>query len=243
MELVAGTSGFSYPEWRGVFYPERLPESAMLRAYAERLPTVEVNNTFYRMPQRSMFQGWAPMVPLGFKFALKVPRRIACVANPEKAKEPMAEFLETARVLGDKLGPLLFQPSLTRKLDEALLAGFLELCPTDAEVAFEFRHPSWFTERVFSRLRERGAALCATDLDTDEGESSPFIRTAPFTYVRLRRSSYDERTLRATLRRIDELGVERAFVYFKHEVQGPSYAEALLRKRQSKRARVRGSPR
>lgn len=239
MRLVVGTSGFSYPEWRGTFYPERLPESAMLGAYAERLPSVEVNATFYRMPERSMFAGWAAKVPASFTFALKAPRRITHLSKLAGVEQPLAEFVATAGVLGQRLGPILFQLPPTLKLEEARLSEFLKLCPRDRELAFEFRHPSWFTEAVYARLREHGAALCAAEVDPEEGEGAPFVRTAPFTYVRLRRSRYDAAGLSAALRRVTRLGVERAYIYFKHEVEGPGYAESLLAKHEKKRPRVR----
>lgn len=184
MRIVVGTSGFSYPEWRGTFYPEKLPESAMLRAYGERLPTVEVNNTFYRMPQRSVFEGWAQKVPDGFTFAIKAPRRITHLGKLRNVEEAMNQFVDIARALGPKLGPFLFQLPPTFKKDEAVLRDFLALCPDDVAVALEFRHASWFADPVYALLAERSVALCAAE--------------------------------------------ERAYVYFKHEVLGPSYAQNLL---------------
>ena len=228
MRTVVGTSGFSYPEWRGSFYPESLPEKAMLGAYAERLPTVEINNTFYRMPKPSLFEGWLQKVPDGFTFAVKAPRRITHLGKLENVAEPTGLFFDTVRTLGAKLGPLLFQLPPTFKRDEAVLAEFLTLCPADVSIAFEFRHDSWFTDSVYGLLSERSAALVAAEVDADEGSGAPFVRTAPFTYVRLRRNTYDEAGLDAAFARIQALGVERAFVYMKHEVLGPAYAESLL---------------
>ncbi|HEY8943641.1 MAG TPA: DUF72 domain-containing protein [Polyangiaceae bacterium] len=230
MRLVVGTSGFSYTEWRGSFYPEKLPESAMLRAYAERLPSVEINNTFYRMPQAAVLEGWASKVPASFSFALKAPRRITHIGKLKNVADVVDSFFQTARVLGERLGPVLFQLPPTFRKDEAILAEFLALLPPSVRVALEFRHPSWFEESVYARLAERQVALCAAEVDPDEGSSSPFVKTAPFGYVRLRRASYDEASLGEALQRIRDLGVDEAFVYLKHEVLGPSYALSLLAK-------------
>lgn len=200
----------------------------MLGAYAERLPTVEVNNTFYRLPDRSVFEGWASKVPDGFTFALKAPRRITHLSKLKGVAEPFAQLTERARVLGGKLGPLLFQLPPTLRKDEPLLADFLAARPTELQVALEFRHPTWFVDSVYALLAEAGVALCAAEVDAGEGTGAPFVRTAPFTYVRLRRETYDEAGLAAAYERIRALGVDQAYVYFKHEVLGPSYARALL---------------
>lgn len=230
MRLIVGTSGFSYPEWRGTFYPEKLPESSMLRVYAERLPSVEINNTFYRMPQRAVLDGWAQKVPDSFRFALKAPRRITHIGKLKNVNDALEYFVTTAQALGDKLGPLLFQLPPTFRKDETLLDEFLTLCPAGIRVAFEFRHASWFEDSVYARLSERGVALCATEVDPDEGIDSPFVKTAAFTYVRLRRAAYDESSLAGALDRVRALPVDEAFVYFKHEVLGPSYAQSLMSK-------------
>ncbi|MFO7178349.1 MAG: DUF72 domain-containing protein [Pseudomonadota bacterium] len=228
MRLLAGTSGFSYPEWRGSFYPPDLPPRQMLAAYSVRLPTVEINNTFYRMPSATLLDGWARQVPESFTFALKAPRRITHLAKLAGVEEPLRVFFELAARLGPRLGPLLFQLPPTFKKDLDRLTRFLELLPEGPRVAFEFRHASWFADDVYAALAARGAALVAAEVDPDEGTGAPFVRTAPFTYVRLRRADYAGPALDAALERVRALGVETAFVYFKHEVSGPAYATALL---------------
>jgi uncharacterized protein YecE (DUF72 family) len=228
MLLLAGTSGFSYPEWRGSFYEAGLPEARMLSAYAEKLPTVEINNTFYRMPKASVFEGWASRTPDGFTFAIKAPRRITHMAKLKDVAESLATLFEGARTLGGKLGPLLFQlPPFLRK-DSALLADFCAALPRDVRVALEFRHASWFCDEVYAVLSASNVALCACEVDPDEGSGAPFVRTASFSYVRLRKALYDAALLADVSSRIRELGVEQAFVYFKHEVLGPKYALELL---------------
>jgi uncharacterized protein YecE (DUF72 family) len=227
MLLLAGTSGFSYTEWRGSFYDEGLPEARMLEAYSQKLETVEINNTFYRMPQASVLAGWAQRTPGTFAFALKAPRRITHSAKLKDTEEAVATLFQLAENLGTKLGPVLFQlPPFLRK-DSALLAAFCASLPKSARVALEFRHESWFCDEVYAVLAAANVALCACEVDPDEGSGAPFIRTAPFTYVRLRRALYDSAALDAALARITGLGVEQAFVYFKHEVLGPKYALEL----------------
>jgi uncharacterized protein YecE (DUF72 family) len=228
MQLMVGTSGFSYTEWRGTFYEERLPEAKMLEAYAQKLPTVEINNTFYRTPKPSLFENWRERTPASFRFALKAPRRITHISKLKNVTEPLRYLVEVARVLGDKLGPTLFQLPPTFRKDVALISALCDEWPKDLRAALEFRHASWFSDDVYAVLEAAGIALCGTEVDADEGESSPFVRTAPFTYVRLRREDYSPQALGDSLAKIRALNVEHAFVYFKHEVKGPAYAEQLL---------------
>jgi len=214
MEMLAGTSGYSYKEWLGHFYPEKLPANAMLRYYAERFRTVEINNTFYRMPAESMLERWAQEVPEGFAFTLKAPRRITHEKRLKDAESDVAEFTRRAAVLGDKLGVLLFQlPPFLRK-DLPRLRDFLGALPSGQRVAVEFRHDSWQDDEVYETLRARAAMLCVTD--TDEGDS-PFVCTSDCTYLRLRRTRYDDSDLRVWVDRIAAQPLVHAYVYFKHE--------------------------
>lgn len=214
MQVLAGTSGFSYKEWLGKFYPEKLPGDAMLRYYAERLPTVEINNTFYRMPAEAILANWASEVPAHFTFTLKAPRRITHVQRLKEAGANVAEFLRRAATLGDKLGVLLFQLPPYLKKDLPRLQNFLDLLPPERRAAFEFRNDSWQDEEVYESLRARGAMLCVTD--TDEGDT-PFVATSEFGYLRLRRTHYGDADLRAWVEKIAVQPIERAYVYFMHE--------------------------
>ncbi len=226
MQLLAGTSGYSYKEWVGHFYPDKLPASEMLRYYAERFTTVEINNTFYRMPPESMLAHWLEQVPEHFAFTLKAPRRITHDNRLRETEANVAEFLRRAAALGDKLGVLLFQLPPYLKRDLPRLRDFLRLLPAATRVAFEFRHASWQDDEVYEELRSRGAMLCVTD--TDEGDT-PFVVTSDCGYVRLRRTHYDDNELRAWAERIAATAVGRTYVYFMHEDEalGTRFARRL----------------
>lgn len=228
MDWLVGTSGFSYPEWRGSFYPEGLPDAEMLASYAGRLPTVEINNTFYRMPAPPLLEGWSAKVAAvpRFEFALKAPRSITHIARLRDAADATAHFLRVAATLGPRLGPTLFQLPPFLKKDAGVLREFLQLLPPEIAPAFEFRHPSWFDEEITTLLADRKAALVAGD--PDEGEALPLIATATFGYLRLRAASYDLAGLTAWHQRIAAQPWQRAYVYLKHEVLGPAYAQALV---------------
>ena len=227
MRLFAGTSGFSYTEWRGGFYPERLPESQMLASYSSRLPTVELNNTFYRMPRAELVDSWSQRAPDGFTFAPKAPRRITHSQKLEGSEHETRQFLETVGRFGSKLGPLLFQLPPIMKKDLGRLMSFLQLLPAGTRAAFEFRHASWFEDDVYAALADHGVALCAAEVDPGDGSGAPLLSTARFAYVRLRKSEYDSSALGTFLAKLRDLAVDEAFVYFKHEVLGPSYALEL----------------
>jgi uncharacterized protein YecE (DUF72 family) len=226
MELLAGTSGYSYKEWLGHFYPEKLPASEMLRYYADHFPTVEINNTFYRMPAESMLAQWAEQVPDHFVFTLKAPRRITHENRLRESEANVAEFLRRASVLGSKLGVLLFQLPPFLKKDLPRLLDFLALLPTDRPAAFEFRNASWQDDEVYEALKSRAAILCVTD--TDEGDT-PFVATSDCGYVRLRRTHYDDGELRAWAAQIAAKALPRTYVYFMHEDEalGTKFAARL----------------
>ena len=226
MQLFAGTSGFSYKEWLGHFYPEKLPATEMLRYYAERFATVEINNTFYRMPAESMLARWAQEVPANFAFTLKAPRRITHDKRLRDAGPDVTEFVRRAQGLGDKLGVLLFQLPPYLKKDLPRLTDFLGLLPSGVRTAFEFRNESWQVDDVYEALRARGAMLCVTD--TDEGDT-PFVSTSEWGYLRLRRTHYDDADLRAWVERIAAQPLARVFVYFMHEDEalGTRFAQRL----------------
>jgi uncharacterized protein YecE (DUF72 family) len=225
-KLLAGTSGYSYKEWLGHFYPEKLPASEMLRYYAGHFSTVEINNTFYRMPAESMLTQWVQQVPDGFCFTLKAPRRITHEQRLRESESNAAEFLRRASTLGEKLGALLFQLPPYLKKDLPRLTDFLALLPPGKEVAFEFRNDSWQDDEVYAALAGRGAILCVTD--TDEGDT-PFVATSDCGYIRLRRTHYEDRELDAWAAQIAAKGLPKTYVYFMHEDEalGTRFARRL----------------
>jgi len=227
MQLSIGTSGFSYAAWKGKFYPERLPAKQMLSYYAERFPTVEINNTFYRMPTPSVMEAWAAQVPAAFRFAVKAPRRITHERRLANVNEDVARFLDVTSTLGPRRGPLLFQLPPNFKRDDARLGDFLVLLPRNVQIAFEFRHASWFDDAVYSLLSSRRCALAVTE--TDEAESTPVVSTADFAYARLRKTEYTDDELDAWLARLSNQSSNDTCVYFKHEddARGPEFATRL----------------
>jgi len=223
-----GTSGYNYPEWKGSFYPSDLPAAKMLPYYAARFPTVEINYTFYRMPNEKLVNGWAAQTPAPFKLTLKAPRRITHDHRLKNTGDLVRAFCGVAGALGDKLGALLFQLPPNLKKDLAVFDAFLEELPPRAPAAFEFRHESWLGDDVFDRLRKRNVALCVAD---SEKMSTPVRVTADYAYFRLRDEGYTPDAIKTWA---DTIARETAasrdvFVYFKHEEQGkgPEFAKML----------------
>ncbi len=218
MRLWTGTSGFSYKEWKGSFYPEKLPATKMLAYYSRRLASVEINNTFYRLPRADLLEKWAAQVPSDFSFVLKASRRITHMKRLKDADEPLEYLVATATAaLGSRLGPILFQlpPYLRRDTDR--LVDFLALVPDDVRAAFEFRHDSWFCDEVYQALSDRGAALVTAD--TGEGDA-PVVPTASFGYARLRRPGYADGELAEWAQALRQPGWRDVFAFFKHEDAG-----------------------
>ena len=228
MNLYLGTSGYSYKEWKGPFYPEDLPEKQMLRFYGERFRTVEINNTFYRMPKESVLDAWANEVPADFRFVLKAPQRITHMQRLKDAGDSVSYFLKIAGTLNERLGPLLFQLPPFLKKDLPRLREFLALLPSDCRAAFEFRHESWFEEEVFALLREHQIALCIAE--AEDGVEVPFVSTADWGYLRLRRPDYGDAELRMWAKRVQDQSWRDAFIFFKHEDEGkaPQMAKRFL---------------
>ena len=224
MHIAVGTSGYAYKEWKGTFYPADLPADGMLRYYAGQLPTVEINNTFYRMPSEKVVLGWAGEVPDGFTFVLKASQRITHRKRLKEAGEELGYFLKTANVLGPKLGPTLFQLPPNLKKDLPRLNDFLALVPRTWRAAFEFRHASWLDDEVFAALRSHNAALVIADTDAEEGETDPLViptvATADWGYLRLRRAEYQPADLKRWADTITAQPWQDAFVFFKHEEAG-----------------------
>jgi len=223
MRISAGMSGYSYKEWKGDFYPADLPADRMLAHYATRFPVVELNNTFYRMPSERQLLDWAGAVPDGFRFALKASRRITHNHRLKDASDLVDYVVRNAAVLGDRLGPMLFQLPPTLRKDLPRLEQFLRLLPRGWQAAFEWRHPSWFDEEVEALLRTHGAACVVAQ--TDEGET-PLMATTSWGYVRLHGSGYTGDRLRDWVARIRDQPWEECVVFFKHEedIAGPSVA-------------------
>ena len=226
MRLHVGTSGYNFPEWKGTFYPEKLPAAKMLPYYAEHFSAVEINYTFYRMPNAKTVSGWNQAVPAGFTFVLKASQRITHIGRLRDVDDPLRYFTETVRPLGDKLGPILFQLPPNFKKDLARLKDVLTLFPADLRCAWEFRHDSWFADDVYEALRTGNAALCVAD--TDAGHT-PLVATADFGYFRLRDEGYTKPQLEQWVESVRTLGKEwkDAFVFFKHEEsgEGPKLAQ------------------
>lgn len=219
MRLRVGTSGYNFPEWKGSFYPAKIKPPEMLPYYAERLSTVEINYTFYRMPNAKTVAGWDAAVPAGFTFVVKAPQRITHIARLRDVDDPLRYFTETIRPLGAKLGPILVQLPPNFKQDLARLKDFLTLFPADLRCAWEFRHASWFAEDTYEALRVANAALCVAD--TEAGHT-PLVATADFGYFRLRDEGYKKTDLDTWAGRVTELGKQwkEGFVFFKHEESG-----------------------
>jgi uncharacterized protein YecE (DUF72 family) len=228
IRLYAGTSGYSYKEWIGSFYPKDLPNKNMLRFYGDNLPAVEINNTFYRMPSASVLQAWAEQVPPGFRFVLKAPRKITHIKPLKEKRDEVGYFIRTAATLGDKLGAILFQLPPYLHINMGLFAGFTDLLPSEARVAFEFRHRSWFDDELYELLQTKGYAVCCSD--SENQELSQFVSTADWGYVRLRKPNYSEQELLDWIQKIKSQSWQAAFAFFKHEdgAAGPKLARHFI---------------
>ncbi len=238
MELLAGTSGFSFKEWLGAFYPESLPAKDMLGFYATRLPIVEINNTFYRMPNAAAIAGWRAQVPDSFRFAVKVPRRISHLKRLKDCGAEIATLLAALHGLGPTLGSLLVQLPPHARCDAPALAAFLRELPEGSRAAFEFRNDSWHVPAVFKTLESRNAALVQSESD-ETFALKPW--TADWAYLRLRRVDYSAEDLERWLDRIDTAGVAQAQVFFKHEdgATGPKLAAEMLAMAERRRSAAR----
>ena len=227
--LWVGASGYSFKEWKGTFYPDTIKPDAMLAFYAQRLPSVEINNTFYQMPKASVLTHWAEATPEDFRFAIKASRRISHDARlkTDAAADSVAYLYRTLTVLGAKRGPVLFQLPPFLKKDLPRLTDFLQLLPADHRAAFEFRHASWFDDDVYAALKDAGAALCLSERDDDT--PPPLVETAPWGYLRLRLEQYSDDDLAQWAQRLAATSWQDIHVYFMHEPTAPPYAQTLLR--------------
>jgi len=218
MSLYVGTSGYSYKEWKGSFYPEKLAAKDMLPYYSSKLPAVELNNTFYRLPQRSMVESWKAQVPENFRFSVKASQRITHFKRLKEASAETDYMLETVSALDDRLGVVLYQLPPNMKKDLERLETFLKHLPANPPATFEFRHPTWFDDDVLELLRSENRALCISD--TDDLPVSHIDKTADWGYMRLRRVVYSPDDLREWISRIKAQDWKTTFVFFKHEDEG-----------------------
>jgi uncharacterized protein YecE (DUF72 family) len=218
MKLHVGTSGYSYKEWKGSFYPEKLPAKEMLSYYASKLSAVELNNTFYRMPQPAMVESWKAQVPDDFRFSVKASQRITHFKRLQDVEADTKYLLETVGALKEKLGVVLYQLPPNMKKDLERLRSFVQTLPAEVRGAFEFRHPTWFDDEVLEVLKNQNLALCISD--TDDLPVTHIDRTADWGYLRLRRVNYSKDDLAGWSTRIKAQNWTTAFVFFKHEDEG-----------------------
>ena len=228
LRLKAGASGYSFKEWKGTFYPKDLKPDDMLAFYSERLPTVEINNTFYRLPKTTVLESWAGATPEDFRFAIKASRRITHISRlkAESAAEPLGYLYRNLAALGAKRGPVLFQLPPNLKKDLPRLTEFLSLLPAAHMAAFEFRNESWFDDDVYDALKSAGASLCLSEREDDV--PPPLVETAPWGYVRLRLENYSADDLKQWAARLEATSWREIHVYFMHEPTAPGYARALM---------------
>ncbi len=228
-KLLAGASGYSYKEWKGSFYPADIKPDAMLAWYAQRLPTVEINNTFYRMPKAEVLEAWGAATPETFRFAIKASRRITHQARlkADQAADSVAFLYRNLAALGAKRGPVLFQLPPFLKKDLPRLDEFLHLLPDQHGAAFEFRNDTWFADDVYDMLKAAGAALCLSE--REDNAPPPLVETATWGYVRLRFETYSDGDLKQWANRLAATAWREIHVYFMHEPTAPPYAQTLMR--------------
>ena len=229
MRILAGASGYSFKEWCGTFYPRKMKAEEMLPFYSAQLPTVEINNTFYRFPRPNVLEDWVRATPPAFRFSIKAPRRITHIGRlkAESVEEAVGWLYGNLASLGTKRGPVLFQLPPTMKKDLARLEGFLALLPDDHRAAFEFRNDSWFSDDVYAALKRVGASLCFSE--REDNAPPPLVETAPWGYVRLRLEEYSDGDLEQWARRMESTGWKEIYAYFMHEPTAPAYAQTLMR--------------
>jgi uncharacterized protein YecE (DUF72 family) len=228
---LIGTSGWHYEGWRGDFYPEDLPARKWLAFYAERFPTVELNNSFYHLPTEAAFKNWHDATPDNFTFAVKASRFITHIKRLNDIEEPLNNFMSRAALLGDKLGPVLFQLPPGFHRDDARLEKFLKILP-EGRHAIEFRHDSWFADEVYEALRRRGVAFCIFDMPRLK---TPLVATADFIYVRFHGTaeryagSYPDEALAQWAKNIKKLAkdLEAVYAYFNNDVGGHALKNAM----------------
>ena len=215
MKILAGTSGYAFKEWKGNFYPQDLKDDRMLGYYASKFPAVEINNTFYRLPRENVLREWAAQVPETFTFALKASQRITHYARLKEESASLVDFLlKNTALLGDRLGPILFQLPPNLQKDVSRFRGFLGLLPADRRYVFEFRHESWFDDEVYAAMRERDIAMCIAE---QEDFRCPVVSTSTWGYLRLHKLDYNSGELVDWAKCVTGQQWQQAYVFFKHD--------------------------
>jgi uncharacterized protein YecE (DUF72 family) len=229
MDLFVGTSGYSYREWKGEFYPEKLPQKQMLNFYAQQFSTVEINASFRKLPSASVVQAWAKETPDTFQFTFKAPQTITHFKRLKDTDDALKELMQTVKKLKDRQGPILFQLPPNFKKDVARLDSFLRSLGKRTPATFEFRHESWFDDEVYDCLRKHNCPLCAAD--AEDTPPVQLVATADWGYVRLRRENYTDPALHKWIKALRNQGWIKAYVYFKHEDTGtgPRLASRFLK--------------
>ena len=218
MNIFSGTSGYSYKEWKGVFYPANIKAEEMLPFYAANLNAVEINNTFYRMPKEHVVDSWRDAVGPEFRFSIKASRRITHQKRLKDIEEPLSYLIRRAARLEDKLGMVLFQLPPNMPANTERLTALLEQWPDELPAALEFRHDSWFQDEIFEALASRNIALVLSE----DGESQlpEVTATGNTAYLRLRKPGYTDTALRKWIARTQKCGAKQVFAFFKHEDDG-----------------------
>lgn len=228
MDVLVGTSGWQYDSWRGAFYPPDVPKRAWLRYFADRFPTVEVNNTFYALPKTASFERWRAETPEGFVVTVKANRYITHIRRLRDCRDAVGRFWERARLLGPRLGPVLFQLPPRFAADPMLLRDFLDVLPDEIRAAFEFRDRSWERDDVFELLDAAGAAFVLADRP---GARVPDVLTGGWSYVRFHQgrpgiADYPREKLRRWAARIASMPASRTYVYFNNDPGGAAVRDA-----------------
>lgn len=224
MRIFVGTSGYSYKEWKGSFYPEKFSEKNMLHYYSGHFNTVEINNTFYKMPKKDVLASWRDQVNEDFRFVIKANKRLTAFKNIDDIRDSFKWFCDNIDIMGRSLGVVLFQFPPFIKVNPEKLESLLDIMPEKMKGAFEFKSSTWFKNEIYDLLKNKGAALVISE--TDEEKDPELIHTSDWGYLRLRRTDYNSENLKDWAEKIQQQNWEEVYVFFKHEDEalGPKFA-------------------